>query len=181
MSEVWKPVVGYEEFYEVSSEGRVRSKDRHTVWRVPIVRKGRILIPQARRHGYLSVWLYAEGSKKQVSVHRIVAEAFCERKNGQDEVNHLNENKQDNRAVNLAWCTKKENCSYGSRGSLISKKNTNGKRSKPVAQYTLSGRFVKEYPSIHEVYRQTGFGVANIHKAMNGEYRHAYGYVWKYA
>ena len=180
MSEQWKPVVGYE-LYEVSSEGRVRSKDRRVVCRVPVLKKGKILIPQTRKHGYLSVWLYEKGSKKQVSVHRLVADAFCERKEGQEEVNHLNENKQDNRAINLAWCTKKENCSYGSRPSSISEKNTNGKQSKPVRQYTLSGSFVKEYPSIHEVFRQTGFGVGNIHKAMNSKYHHAYGYVWKYA
>ena len=182
MVELWKDVYGYENFYEVSSEGRVRSKKRlvknarGTYWQ-----EGKILKPQERNHGYLSVWLYAKDSKRQVSVHRLVAEAFCKREDGQNEVNHLNENKQDNRAINLAWCTKSENCSYGTRGSEISRKNTNGKKSKPVAQYTLSGEFVKEYPSMHEVRRQTGFAEGNIHKAIHGVYSHAYGYKWRYA
>lgn len=183
MSELWKDVYGYENSYEVSSEGRVRSKQR-------LVRKnencsywvnGKILKPQKRRHGYLSVWLCSGTSKQQASVHRLVAEAFCKREDGQDEVNHLNENKQDNRASNLAWCTKQENCSYGSRGATISRKNTNGKRSKHVKQYTLSGEFVAEYPSIHEAYRQTGIHVGCIHSVMKGYSKQTHGYVWSYA
>lgn len=170
MSELWKPIYGYENSYEVSTEGNVRS------------RKG-LLKPQPRRHGYLAVWLYKKGDPRgrQFSVHRLVAEAFCEKKDGQTEVNHLNEDKQDNRAVNLVWCTKSENCSYGSRPSSISEKNTNGKRSKPIRQYTMSGEFVREYPSMHEARRQTGFAEGNIHKAIHGTYSHAYGYKWEYA
>lgn len=183
MEEVWKPVEGYEEFYQVSNMGRVRSIDRIVAkgWR-PYLKHGRVLAPQARQHGYLSVWLYTGDAKKQVSVHRLVAEAFCERKEGQDEVNHLNENKQDNRAENLAWCTRSENCSYGEKLAESRKKWRNrADRSKAVRQYTLSGEFVKEYPSLHEVRRQTGFGEGNICHAINGKYTHAYGYVWKYA
>lgn len=181
MGELWKDVYGYD-FYEVSSEGRIRSKGRFVNSNKGSVawKKGRILKPQKRKHGYLGVWLYTGESKKQVSVHRLVAEAFCERKDGQTEVNHLNENKQDNRAINLAWCTKSENCSYGSRPSTISRKNTNGKKSKAVRQFTVSGEFVAEYPSLHEVERQTGMSYKNIYHAVNGKMLTAYGYVWKY-
>ena len=183
MSELWQDVYGYEDFYEVSSEGRVRSKGRFvngnggsSFWK-----DGRILKPQTRKHGYLGVWLYTGESKKQVSVHRLVAEAFCSREDGQTEVNHLNEDKQDNRAINLAWCTKSENCSYGNRPLSISTKNTNGKKSKAVRQFTLSGEFVAEYPSLHEAERQTGFSCKNIHHAVRSSQRTAYGYVWEYA
>lgn len=169
MSELWKPITNYEGLYEVSSDGRIRNANKV------------VLKPQKRKHGYLSVWLYKDGGSKQVSVHRIVAEAFCEKKDGANEVNHLNENKQDNRADNLVWCTRQENCNYGSRSSTIGKKNTNGKRSKPVKQYTIDGEFVKEYPSMHEARRQTGFAEGNIHKAIHGKYSHAYGYKWQYS
>ena len=182
MGELWKPVYGYEDSYEVSSEGRVRSKTRLVRKNedCTYLREGKILKPQLRKHGYLGVWLYTGESKKQVSVHRLVAEAFCERRDGQTEVNHLNENKQDNRAENLAWCTKSENCSYGSRPSAISAKNTNGKKSKAVRQFTLSGDFIAEYPSLHEVERQTGLSLKNIYHAVVGRTSTAYGYVWRY-
>ena len=169
MVEHWK-LISWNENYAVSDFGNVKN-----------VITGKILKPQARRHGYLGVWLYANKKGKQFSVHRLVAEAFCARNDGQNEVNHLNEDKTDNHAWNLAWCTKSENCSYGSRPSAISRKNTNGKNSKPVRQYTMSGDFVKEYPSMHEVRRQTGFGEGNIHHAISGRYVHAYGYKWAYA
>ena len=181
MIELWKPVYGYENLYEVSSEGRVRSLNRYTTFRgnKKFV-EGKVLRPQERRHGYLSVWLYTGDSRRQVSVHRLVAEAFCERKDGQTEVNHLNENKQDNRASNLEWCTKSENCSYGSRPSSISRKNTNGKRSKAVVQSTMDGEFVYLYPSMHEVTRQTMLDYRFVQRAA-AEGITAYGYRWTYA
>ena len=181
MSELWKTVYGYENLYEVSNQGRVRSLPRIVSGHRTFMRNGRILRPQERRHGYLSVWLYGNGSKKQVSVHRLVAEAFCERRDGCDEVNHLNEDKQDNRAENLAWCTKKENCSYGSRPKRISQKNTNGKQSMAVIQYTMSGDFVAEYPSLNEARRQTGINQGGICCCANGITSHAGGFRWEYA
>ncbi len=182
MIELWKPVYGYENFYEVSSLGNVR--------RIPkVVRSGgnkrvthgKVLKPQRRGRGYLSVWLYANGTSKQISIHRLVAEAFCRKRDGCNEVNHIDEDKTNNRADNLEWCTRQENNAYGERSLKISRKNTNGKRSKPVAQYTMSGEFVKWYPSMHEARRQTGFAEGNIYRAITGEYSHAYGYKWRYA
>jgi hypothetical protein len=123
MEEVWKDVVGFEGKYEVSNLGRIRSLPHETL----IVRNfgtpyylpklGRIINPQPRRHGYLSVWLYGNGGNngrtgKQYSVHRIVAEAFCPNPNGCEEVNHINEDKSDNRACNLEWCTQLDNVAY---------------------------------------------------------------------
>lgn len=187
--ETWRDVVGYEGLYEVSDQGRVRSKDRS----MKVVRsgfeyilplKGTILKPQDGNHGYKQVWLYGCGGASEkrngrlVSVHRIVAEAFCEKHDGDTEVNHLNEIKDDNRAENLEWCTHKENSNYGTRGERLSAINTNGKQSRIVRQYTLDGELVAEYPSMAEVQRSTGFRKGNIWKQMTGQYEHAYGFRW---
>ena len=167
--ETWKPINGYEGLYEVSDLGNVR-------------RDGRVLKPQSRRHGYLSVWLYGVGDRrKQFSIHRLVAEAFCENPNNYSEVNHLDENKQNNRADNLEWCSHKQNSSYGSRRAKISEKNTNGKQSKQIAQYTKNGDLVKVFPSLAQANRE-GFASGNICRCAQGSksYTHAYGYLWRY-
>ena len=170
MEEIWKPVVGFEDLYEVSNLGRIKGT------------RG-LLKPQARRHGYLAVWLYGHGgicgrTGKQYSIHRIVAEAFVPNPNGYEEVNHINEDKTDNRACNLEWCTHKENSMHGTRGKRIGEANLNGKRSKPVYQYLPSGELVAAYPSMAEMQRTTGYCKGNIWKQMNGIYETAYGYKW---
>jgi Glyceraldehyde-3-phosphate dehydrogenase/erythrose-4-phosphate dehydrogenase len=53
-------------------------------------------------------------------------------------------------------------------------------RSKVVYQYSLDGRFIKEYPSTMEVYRQLGYHQSNISQCCNGNYKQAFGYIWCY-
>lgn len=139
------------------------------------------MIPQKRNHGYLSICLYKNGDRQTLSVHRLVANAFCSKPIGATEINHIDENKQNNRADNLEWCTHIENSNYGTRRKRISKANTNGKRSKRVLQYSLNGRFIKEYPSLAEINRELGFAQGNILRCIQGKYNMAYGYIWKYA
>lgn len=169
MEEIWKDIEGYGGKYQVSNFGRVRRCGK------------RILKPQARNHGYLSVWLYdGHNHGKQVSIHRLVAQVFIPNPCGLPEVNHLDENKQNNAVDNLMWCSHKDNSSFGSRGERIGLANTNGKRSKPIAQYTLDGELVRIYPSIQEAHRN-GYGCGNVYKCLKGTYSHAYGYKWQYA
>lgn len=169
MSETWKEVIGYEGLYEVSDYGNIR-------------RNGRILRPITRGRGYQSVFLYKCGSYKQVSIHRIVAQAFVDNPYGYAEVNHIDENKCNNKADNLEWCSHQANSAYGTRGSRIGSANMNGKKSRKIAQYTMDGTLVKVYPSLQEAARN-GFAASNICRCANGhpKYSHAYGYIWRYA
>mgnify|MGYP003571530064 CR=1 FL=1 len=171
--EIWKDIDGFNGVYRVSNEGRVYSN-----------LSGKILKQLPRRHGYLSVWLYGNGgicgrNGKAYSVHRLVADAFCEKSEGANEVNHINENKMDNRAENLEWCTHRENSRHGTRGKRISEGNTNGKRAKPVYAYDkVTGECVKSYPSMGEIKRTTSYSVGNISSVIAGKKKTAYGYVW---
>lgn len=169
MEVIWKDVNGTNGLYQVSDMGQIR-------------RGGRILKPQARRHGYLSVWIYdGHGNRTQKSVHRIVAEAFVPNPNNLPEVNHKDERKTNNTAQNLEWCSHQQNSSYGTRGARLSKKLTNGPKSKKIAQYTTDGKLVRVFPSLQEASR-SGYSAANISRCANGhkKYSHAYGYIWRY-
>lgn len=112
MSEQWRPIKGYEGLYEVSDLGRVRSLDRYNKGRV---RRGRILRHYVTGSEYYQVCLSKEGAQRNIAVHRLVAEAFVPNPHGKDTVNHINEDKLDNRACNLEWLTRKENLNYGTR------------------------------------------------------------------
>ena len=90
-------------------------------------------------------------------------------------INHRNEIKTDNRVENLEWCDKKYNNNYGTGN-----KRRAEKLSIPVRQYSINGKFIKEYPSALEAEKQTGFDHSNIAKCINGKYKHTGGFIWKY-
>ena len=169
-NEEWRDVVGYEGRYQVSSMGRVKSFK----WN-----KERILKPSMDKDGYLLVTLCAGGKPKTLKVHRLVCEAFHENLENRPEVNHINEDKTDNRACNLEWSTAKENCNHGTRNERMAKGIAKA-LSKQVGQYTLDGELVKIWPSAIEVQRQAGFSQGNISQVARGKYKQAYGYIWKY-
>lgn len=102
LNEEWRPVVGYEDHYMVSSLGRVKSVKFN---------KERILQPQSVAHGYLQVGLTKAGKQKFFRVHTLVARAFLGECPPGYEVNHKSEtgDKTDNRADNLEYVTKSQN------------------------------------------------------------------------
>ena len=172
-NEEWRDVADYEGRYQVSSEGRVKSLERKG-------RKSeRILKPGVRSKGYLFVVLCAGGKSRMFSVHRLVCTAFHDNPENKLDVNHINENKTDNRACNLEWCTRRENVNHGSRNERAA--NGIAKAlSKQVGQYTLDGELVKTWVSTMEAERQTGFSRSNISQVARGKHKQAYGYIWKY-
>lgn len=109
--EIWKPVVGYEGYYEVSSLGRVRSL-RRTMTRkngIPHTIPGRVLKQPVSKRGYFTVALHQGGVQRTSTVHRIIAKAFIPNPDNLPVVRHLNDNPLDNRIENLAWGTQREN------------------------------------------------------------------------
>ena len=176
-NEEWRDVVGYEGLYQVSSEGRVKSLERTCNAKGGSKRtvKERILKPGLDKDGYLMIGLWAGGKRKMLKIHRLVCQAFHENPENKSEVNHVNEDKTDNKAVNLEWCTRRDNCNHGSRNERAAKA-----LGKPIAQYTRDGELVKVWPSTMEVQRQTGFSQGNISEVANGKRKTAHGFIWEY-
>ena len=176
--EEWRDIKGYEGFYQVSNMGRVKTLAHETIrknGRKLSVRE-RILKLGTDKDGYLLVNLCnGSGKIKTVKVHRLVCEAFHKNPENKPCVNHIDENKTNNIASNLEWCTVKENNNHGTHNARGAKN-----RSKAVGQYTTDGKLIKIWQAIIEVERQLGFDLGYICKVAKGKAKTAYGYVWKY-
>lgn len=166
--EEWKPVVGYEGIYEVSSLGRVKSLNyNHT-------KQEKILKQNKNKDGYLYVNIHKQGKGKNFTVHRLVANAFIPNPNIYPCVNHKDEDKTNNCVSNLEWCDVKYNTNFGT-----SIQRRVEKQSKQVYQYDEQGNLVKLWPSTQEC-KRNGFNRTNIYACCIGKLRRYKGFKWSY-
>jgi hypothetical protein len=107
--EEWKDVKGYEEFYEVSNLGRVKSLGRRGSG---CILTDRILKPRLDGKGYPFVTLCIKRKQEMYRVHRLVCLAFHENPNNLPSVNHLDETRTNNKSTNLEWITHRANINY---------------------------------------------------------------------
>ena len=180
--EIWKDYKDYEGLYQASNLGRLRSLDRWVKSKSGSVRfcKGRILKPCTTKDGYLLVNLCKNGKIKSFLVHRLVAEVFIDNPDNLPQVNHKDENKLNNNAENLEWCSSSYNINFGTRNEKVAEKNTNGKQCKPILQYTLDGKFVREWKSAKQAEREGGFNQSHITHCCIGERKKHHNFIWKY-
>lgn len=118
-SEIWKDVKDFEG-YQVSNLGRVRSLERPIYrknGRLHYIQKENILKP-FNGGNYLSISFRDNGKTVKKRVHRVVAKAFCRKAAGNNVVNHIDGNKENNKASNLEWVTQKDNMLHAKRIGL---------------------------------------------------------------
>lgn len=167
IQETWKDIPGYEGLYQASNLGRIRSFKYNNV---------RVLKPGKTREGYYIVILYLNSVRKNVSVHRLLWTAF----NGPIpeglQINHLNENKADNRLENLSLCTAKENINYGTRN-----KRAGEKLCKRIQMLDKNNNILKTFNSLKEAAQFLNIkSHGNISHCLHGKRKSAYEYKWKF-
>jgi len=183
MDEIWKPVPGYEGFYEASTTGKIRSIG-YTYSGTGNYHKRqepRILKGSKDKNGYIIQVLCLRGTRKTYKEHRLIASTFIPNPNNYEQINHKDENVVNNSVDNLEWCTSSYNNNYGKRRKRLSESlRNNPKKSKPVIQLDMDRNFVARYPSAKEAQRQTH--ICNISCACNRSFRHltSGGYIWEW-
>lgn len=155
--EEWLPVPGYENLYEVSNLGRVRSLDRYVNHRgsdsLRLV-KGKVLKPVYDSDGYVVASIRDGNRSKLKKVHRLVAEVFIKNDNHLPQVNHKNGDKTDNRVTNLEWCSCKDNILHKFRVLGYDSTGHAGKAGRGILDKTTG----KIYKSEKEVIEDIGVG-----------------------
>lgn len=111
MTEIWKDITNYEDNYQISNLGNVRSKDR-TIYRVDGRKKtilGQPMKLSVDSCGYYKVNLRKNNKLNTARVHKLVANHFLKREMGKNIVNHKDGNKLNNCVDNLEFVTLSEN------------------------------------------------------------------------
>lgn len=181
--EVWKPVSLYNcktqdgvWKYWVSNFGQVAVASY--VDRVGRTHDARILLGSISKFGYRNVILRVDGGEKSLRVCRLVATEFVFNKHGCPIVNHKNEVKDEDWCGNLEWCTYSYNNTYNN----IQFRRVESLK-KCVRQYSLSGKFIKEFESLRDAREFLGvLSSTCIGKCCRRDknYNHVHGFVWRF-
>lgn len=157
INEIWKPVEGYEEKYEISNKGLIHSFKRKGA-------KEKYTYGGVTSKGYLALHLPSIVKK----VHNIVWETFIGPIPEGYDIHHINGNKQDNRLENLCLLE------HFSHSLLHNQDETH------IIQFKPNGEFVAEYKSTMEAERQTNINHSHICQCCNSKRKTAGGFIWKY-
>lgn len=124
--EQWKDIKGYEGFYQVSNKGNVRtiSYMHCSNGRLYRIDCERLLTPTDNGNGYLIVGLKKNYKRKNHYIHRLVADAFLDKPDRKDYVNHIDYDKKNNDVSNLEWCTQVENIKHSKPNMRCQHKST---------------------------------------------------------
>jgi DNA-binding protein len=182
--EIWRPIPDFEQYYEVSNKGSIRSVDRHVVDARGSIKsfRGKILKSAKNNYGYLNVCLKIRGKNisKSVLVHRMVAMVFLPNPNHKDTVNHKDFDKTNNEVKNLEWCTHQENMDHMFKGKAPKRyKRGENYFARPVSQFDINGNHIRDYDCIADA-TDHGFSSSHITRVCKGQRNTHKGFIWKY-
>lgn len=124
--ELWKPMLNYEDLYEVSNLGRIKSVTRNNIDSIGrnVQRRSQIIKSIPKKIGYCFINVYRDGKRYKYNTHKIVALTWIPNPENKYTINHINGVKHDNRVENLEWCTVKENVHHAIATGLSKRKGT---------------------------------------------------------
>lgn len=167
--EIWKPVIGWEEFYEVSNLGRVKGLNR-------LSSSGKRLQSKIRKSvynkkGYLILGLSKNGINKMQITHRLVAKAFIPNPNNLPQINHKDGDKTNNKPENLEWVTSLENIKHayatGLKEGMPGETNGRALSSNKEVEDIIERYNIGEKAS--EIVKSTGLTLFNIREILFGK------------
>ncbi|QKF94359.1 HNH endonuclease with NUMOD4 motif and intron encoded nuclease repeat [Fadolivirus algeromassiliense] len=159
----WKDVNGYEQYYCISDIGKIINKNTN-----------QILSTYISGRGYPAVSLTKNGKKKNIYVHKLVAEHFVPNSNPKENtiVDHIDNNKLNYHYINLRWVTPQQNSKLY---------YDNFKQKRKIIQFDLNNNFVKEWNNIGEIIKcHSNYNRSYILQCCTGLCQSAYKYLWKY-
>ena len=152
---------------------RVRKIKHQDLKNYLISRDGRIFnsknneLAKTITNGYYIVKI----KKKSYSVHRLVALTYIKNPNNHPVINHIDENKLNNKVENLEWVTQQENCNAHTKSISHERK---------VIQKDLEGNIIRTYNSVTLAGQSVGLTRHAINKVCFGKNKTAGGYKWEY-
>lgn len=177
MKEIWKEIPGYKTRYEASNFGKIRS-----------IRRKTIMNQRFGRNGYLWIRLSIGSKRYYHDVHRLIALTFLPNPKGLRSVSHEDNDKHNNNASNLKWCTHQYNMQKAVKDGIHRSgkpyKNKYGydhNRSKEVIHMDFNGIEIVRYGSAAEASRKLGLHETTVVQAIrinNGRSRLG---IFKYA
>lgn len=178
MEEIWNDIPDFENQYQASDLGRIKSLDRVVVYSDgrKYSYKSKIIKPSTINSGYNIARLSVNCVCKNFLIHRLVWMAFNGKIPEGMQINHKDENRTNNKLSNLELVTCKENINWGTHKD----KQKKAQKNLPVIQYDLNGNFIKEWNGVREVENTLGYYHSNISICCKGKVKTAYGYIWKY-
>ena len=175
MEEIWKTIEDYPN-YMVSNLGNVKALNYNKTG------EEKILKTSHNNGGYHSLTLSKNNKKKQITVHKLVAEAFIPNPENKPCIDHINTDRTDNRAENLRWVTYQENQNNPKTivNHSVAVKGNKNPMAKEILQYTLTNEFIKSWDCSMDVQRELGINNANIIQCCKGKRKTTGGYKWVY-
>lgn len=171
---MWYDLKNYSGVYQINEEGQVKSVNRTVVYNDGRIRQfpGKLLQPNQGTNGYLYVNLSVSGTHKTQYIHRLMAETFLGEPDGNKEVDHINENKLDNRLSNLRWIDRHTNASRSTKGRH--KDNSMGKN--PKAKRIICTTTGESFGCIKEFANKYGINYSTIRAKIREGVREFNGY-----